>query len=332
MKHYNMALQVKVSSEDYPKVLQRISKQQALVLLMVDLMDFPCSIWPGIADIFGPKTPIIIVGNKIDLLPRDDDKFLQNIKTTLLDYCKISGFGTSNIQNIALISAKTCFGVEDLITILQASWKFHGDVYLVGCTNVGKSSLFNALLQSDYCKIQSSDLIQRATTSLWPGTTLNLLKFPITKPSAHRMELRNARLKTARKLEAEEQKLRRQQLKTYNTPKYATLIGHIGRSFTLPAKEEGDLFGVSPNSNASGKAKMGINEKDPEFVLSRWCFDTPGVVQTDQIINILTADELMLTLPKQIIRPVTFCVQPGNSLFIAGLGRLDYLKGKVSIR
>jgi ribosome biogenesis GTPase A len=51
-----------------------------------------------------------------------------------------------------------------------------GDVYLLGCTNVGKSTLFNALLQSDYCKVKAVDLIQRATTSPWPGTTINLLK------------------------------------------------------------------------------------------------------------------------------------------------------------
>lgn len=51
-----------------------------------------------------------------------------------------------------------------------------GDVYLVGCTNVGKSTLFNTLLQSDYCKVKAGDLLQRATISPWPGTTLNLLK------------------------------------------------------------------------------------------------------------------------------------------------------------
>lgn len=53
---------------------------------------------------------------------------------------------------------------------------FSGDVYLIGCTNVGKSSLFNALLHSDFCKTEAIDLIQRATVSPWPGTTLNLLK------------------------------------------------------------------------------------------------------------------------------------------------------------
>lgn len=49
-------------------------------------------------------------------------------------------------------------------------------MYLIGCTNVGKSSLFNALLQSDFCNTEAIDLIQRATVSPWPGTTLNLLK------------------------------------------------------------------------------------------------------------------------------------------------------------
>jgi ribosome biogenesis GTPase A len=51
-----------------------------------------------------------------------------------------------------------------------------GDVFIMGCTNVGKSSLFNALIQSDLCKSQVVDLVQRATVSQWPGTTLNLLK------------------------------------------------------------------------------------------------------------------------------------------------------------
>lgn len=32
---------------------------------MVDLLDFPCSIWPGIVDIIGTDRPIIIVGNKV---------------------------------------------------------------------------------------------------------------------------------------------------------------------------------------------------------------------------------------------------------------------------
>lgn len=47
-----------------------------------------------------------------------------------------------------------------------------GNVYLLGNTNVGKSTLFNALLQSDYCKSRAREIIHRATVSVWPGMSL----------------------------------------------------------------------------------------------------------------------------------------------------------------
>lgn len=56
-------------------------------------------------------------------------------------------------------------------------------------------TLFNALLQSDLCKLRAMDLIERVTTSIWPGTTMNLLKFPLWNPSAFKLELRKKRLK-----------------------------------------------------------------------------------------------------------------------------------------
>lgn len=104
------------------------------------------------------------------------------------------------------------------------------DVYLVGCTNVGKSTLFNALLNSDFCKVQAKDLVQRATTSLWPGTTLNLLKFPILNPSYHRIYLRNLRLQNMIQINKQQQKIQSKQLKK-KCIEDATLKGHIGQTF-----------------------------------------------------------------------------------------------------
>lgn len=72
---------------------------------------------------------------------------------------------------------------------------------------------------------------------------------------------------------------------------------------------------------------MGIDEADADYVYSKWCFDTPGVVQPDQILNILTADELMYVVPRELIRPQTFILKPGMTLFIAGLARLDLVDG-----
>jgi hypothetical protein len=51
-----------------------------------------------------------------------------------------------------------------------------------------------------------------------------------------------------------------------------------------------------------------------------------------QVIHLLTTEELMMTLPKKLLLPRTFSVQPNMTLFIAGLGRLDYVEGIGSVR
>lgn len=49
-----------------------------------------------------------------------------------------------------------------------------------------------------------------------------------------------------------------------------------------------------------------------------------------QLINYLTPKELTLGLPKAPIRPKTFILKPGQSLFLGGLARLDYCGVSVS--
>ncbi|KAF5303845.1 hypothetical protein FQR65_LT08102 [Abscondita terminalis] len=330
LKNYNLALQMRVSPNDYPKVLETIKEKKGLILLIVDLLDFPCSIWPDITGLVGYKKPIIVAGNKVDLLPRDSRGYLDRIKTVLEESVKESlGKQASKIKHVCLISAKTGWGVEELITTMHNVWGTKGDVFLVGCTNVGKSSLFNCLLQSDFCKIQAVDLIQRATTSVWPGTTMNLLKFPILRPSGWRLFTRTKRLQAMNKINAAKTIMNKRLLKETGEAKYATLIGHIDRTFTpeMFQTEAQDPFAVSGHSNASGRAKLGINEKDPLFAASKWCYDTPGVVHPEQIIHLLTAEELTLTLPRELMQPKTFGIRLGQTVFIAGLARLDYTSG-----
>lgn len=174
-----------VSPDEYVKMISSIKDKFALAVLMIDLTDFPCSIWPNITEIIGDKRPVFIVGNKIDLLPKDSTNHLSHVKMCLEQAIIEAGIAEINIKHICLISARTGYGVEELITKLQNVWRYNGDVYLIGCTNVGKSSLFNALLRSDYCKVKASNIIQKATASQWPGTTLRMLKFPILRPSGN---------------------------------------------------------------------------------------------------------------------------------------------------
>lgn len=225
LKNYNTALKVKVNAEDYVNLISKIKDEYALAILMVDLTDFPCSIWPNIVDIIGTKRPVIVVGNKVDLLPQDSLDYLKHIKDCLEQSLIDSGLIETKIKHTCLVSAQTNYGVEDLITALYDIWPNRGDVYLLGNTNVGKSTLFNALMKSDYCKLRARDLIRRATSSLWPGTTLKMLKFPIARVSSALLHERRHRLQIEQKTIKPKQ--RQFAIYTGSTPD-STIMQHLG--------------------------------------------------------------------------------------------------------
>lgn len=75
-----------------------------------------------------------------------------------------------------------------------------------------------------------------------------------------------------------------------------------------------------------------FNEGHGAFKNSKWLFDTPGVIQNDQVINLLTSEELVYTLPKQTLWPRVFYMWPGQTIFLAGIGRIDYIGGSNDIR
>jgi ribosome biogenesis GTPase A len=55
--------------------------------------------------------------------------------------------------------------------------------------------------------------------------------------------------------------------------------------------------------------------------------DTPGILTDKQLASRLDPKDLDLASPKKPLKPATYQLLPGNTIFLAGLGRIDYLKG-----
>lgn len=314
LQHFNSALNVKVDRDAYLTMLAQVRDKKALALLMVDLTDMPCSLWHDVTQLLGPRQPVLVVANKVDLLPCDTPGYLARVKACVEQNLKDVGL-VHGVKGVCLISAKTGYGVEDLISQLHNVWRMKGDIYLIGCTNVGKSTLFNALLQSDLCQENATDLIQRATTSVWPGTTLNLLKFPVMRPSGWRLHLRLKRLARDRALLQQELAHRRQMYQTTKKPQYAMLIGRIGMTFK-----------AKNSDSETGAFRKPYNPETSIFKQSHFCYDTPGAVYRDQILDILTLEELLKVLPKEIITPRTVLLRLNQTLYLSGLARVDLLQ------
>ncbi|NXH70329.1 NOA1 protein, partial [Hydrobates tethys] len=280
----------------------------------------------------------------VDLLPADSPGHLGRLRQRVAAACAQAGLRGAPLVDVRLVSAKTGFGLEGLVSRLQRSWRCAGDVYLLGATNSGKSTLFNTLLRSDYCKSRAPDAVDRATVSPWPGTTLNLLKFPIINPTCDRIFRRQERLKEeATKMEDQ---LSSEEKKYLNhLKKQGYLVGRVGRTFQRQKPSpvvdfDPDMLSYSIDEDPRHSPRK--HEEREEFTYNevkdaRWCFDTPGIVKENcvvqfilQVLNLLTEKEVKLVLPTQAIVPRTFILKPGMVLFLAALGRVDYLQGEKS--
>ncbi|KAH3782506.1 hypothetical protein DPMN_160423, partial [Dreissena polymorpha] len=338
----------------YKSIFHRIKKNNSLVLMVVDVNDLANSFIPDFLKLIGNRTPLVVVGNKVDLIPKDSKGYLDRILSRMAEECYQANLvAKDNIKHVCLVSAKTGYGIEELVNKLFNFWKNEGNVYLVGVTNSGKSTLFNKLLDSDFCKYTCRDIVQRATVSRLPGTTMNVLGFPNMRARNFYLALRTERLIANREREQALFKKQKDKLKRYGRSDNAVLKGHVGKT-EFRSEEEvekwrekhastGNSFATYSLDSLTPEADTDINEETevkPESLLlprrtilpdefpdSCWTYDTPGLVNPDLVVNYLTQDELKLVLKQKVIHPRTFVMRPGTTMFITGLARIDYLEG-----
>lgn len=178
LAHHGRVLRLQLPPEQHRRVVSAALRRPPrhgrgpLLLYLLDVLELPDPVLPQLPELLGPDVPVaglLVVGNKVDLLPADSPGHLGRLRRRVAAACAGAGLRGAPLVDVRLVSAKTGFGLEGLVSRLQRSWRCTGDVYLLGATNSGKSTLFNALLRSDYCKSRAPDVVDRATVSHWPG-------------------------------------------------------------------------------------------------------------------------------------------------------------------
>lgn len=166
IKHYNEASTVTVDQDEFLKLLGGIAATDSLVVHIVDLFDFEGSLISGLQRFVG-NNEVLLAVNKIDLLPRVTN--WNRLRNWVQKQAKENGL---KVADVVLCSAKRGIGFD---RVVEAVARLRGarDVYVVGATNVGKSTLINRLI-ADY-----SDLRRELTVSRYPGTTLDAVRIPL---------------------------------------------------------------------------------------------------------------------------------------------------------
>ncbi|AMG60549.1 ribosome biogenesis GTPase YqeH [Staphylococcus lugdunensis] len=170
LKNYNEVQDVGMDSEDFLNLLNGLSDRSGIIVNVVDIFDFEGSFINALKRIVGNKK-IILVANKLDLLPKQINH--RRVKEWLKRSAKKYGL---EAEEVVLISAEKGWGIEDLLTAINQN-RDHDDVYIVGTTNVGKSTLINKLIE---LSVGEKDVV---TTSRFPGTTLDMIDIPLDETS-----------------------------------------------------------------------------------------------------------------------------------------------------
>lgn len=166
LRHYNEIQDVSLTDDDFLRLLNELGQKDALIVNVVDIFDFNGSLIPGLHRFVGDN-PVLLVGNKVDILP----KSLKKSKLTQWMKERAHEAGLRPVD-VLLTSAKKSHELSNLLDAIE-QYRENRDVYVVGVTNVGKSTLINQIIR------QTAGVQELITTSRFPGTTLDKIEIPL---------------------------------------------------------------------------------------------------------------------------------------------------------
>ena len=232
LRHYNEITDVQLTDDDFLKLLHEVGDSDALVVNVIDIFDFNGSVIPGLPR-FVSGNDVLLVGNKKDILPKSVKP--GKISQWLMERAHEEGLRP---VDVVLTSAQNKHAIKEVIDKIE-HYRKGRDVYVVGVTNVGKSTLINAIIQ----EITGDENV--ITTSRFPGTTLDKIEIPLDDGSyiydtpgiIHRHQM--AHYLTAKNLKYVSPK-KEIKPKTYQlNPEQTLFLGGLGRFDFISGEKQG---------------------------------------------------------------------------------------------
>lgn len=155
IRNYGEYQKITKKNDDFFNILKEIDKTKDLVVLVIDVFNINKDLTEICS--YLKNNDILVVLNKRDILP------LSVKNTNLLYYVDKLGI---NYVDKMVISTNKNFNFDMLMSKIN-TYKKSKNVYVVGFTNVGKSSMINKIIYN------YSDSILDVTTSVLPSTTLS---------------------------------------------------------------------------------------------------------------------------------------------------------------
>ena len=162
LKNYGEYESVSSSKVDYKSIIDGINNTNDLVLYVVDILNLPNNL-QDVREMI--SNDCILVLNKRDLLPLSvkNEKILEYLNNMNLGY-----------DDIVIVSSEKNTNMDLLLKKIEM-FKKSNNVYVIGYTNAGKSSLINKFIKN------YGDGDTKLTIAPLPSTTLDKIVIPINE-------------------------------------------------------------------------------------------------------------------------------------------------------
>ena len=160
LKHYGEYSIVEKANEHFIDILKKINSKNDLVIYVMDIFNLgkDLNLISKYID-----NEVLLVLTKRDILPKsvNDNKIIEWLRNYNI-----------NCVDTVIVSSKKNYKIDDLYNKIN-KYKKSKNVYIVGNTNVGKSTLINKIIDN-YSNCDTS-----ITTSFFPSTTLDMIETKI---------------------------------------------------------------------------------------------------------------------------------------------------------
>ena len=317
------------SAPDFTEQLRALKEKKCVVVLVVDITDFPGSMVYDLPGLISMNNPVIIAVNKMDCIRNrsfnyaDKDRGVaaclvteNYVRRWVLDIAVQFGLPRHQVKRVVPLSAKRGWGIPQLISAVEETANLNLrrptkplPTYFVGVANVGKSSVINAVAHALYVPQpphpQSKKVYYTKTDAEGREAVFWRWYTPPNVNQAEMIDIRGRHDKRASKL------------MTVSSLPGTTVAVNAVRIALAPSR---DRAGARTQAQATEAA-------DESAETRTYFYDTPGLLPHWHQRSPLTLLQMRRTLIRKFRNPQCFILLPGHTLFLGGLAAIDVVRG-----
>lgn len=334
-----------LSAPDFKDKLASLRDKRCLVVLVVDLCDFPGSMVPELPGLISMNNPVIIAANKLDCVNPVSFQYRGThlarrglrvgagyIKQWVREQALQFRLPVTQIKSVVPVSAQRGWGIRELIAAIElhSNLTFNRPdraqplpTYFVGVSNVGKSSVINAIAHELYVPQPPH-----------PSSTKQFYTYIDRKTGVERVASRwitDKRLYNAEMDVMRSTRDRRVSALVTTSPLPGTTINAIAVRVSLNGRSGSNDNSKSNNSERptpAAKAAEKTKKKKQKWDDSTFFFDTPGLHPLWHETSPFNLRDQVSCLMQRRRNPQASVLTDGFTLFFSAAACVDVVKAQ----